>query len=286
MKRCWLLVAILGLSLLGRPTAHADKLQDALDALTAARLFSTLALDEGQLRQCLALVDAVQRAQADFERQQGQTLATAARALADKWQAVIRGEQTDPKLEQAIGQVLAETVYNERVHDQAVERLVLSLRNVLSGQQNGLIDWGKPAAQGEEEHLATGEDEALRYSLHIYALQTIDRARSLGGQYQARRIEVANDYLAAVAPPGTPLYDQLLPYVLDVFRRARLMTWLEWLQYRDVLADQLGQIIVIGQEQPPPASRPFNLKLVRQVLESPVTADVLQEMLAAARAPR
>ncbi|MFQ6131876.1 MAG: hypothetical protein ACE5R4_07545 [Armatimonadota bacterium] len=280
MKRQWVLVIALGLGAVSPPRASADQLQSALDALTALHVFNTLELDEGQMRQCLALTDSIQRMRADLERKQSETLAPAWRALADKRHLAVRGLRTSMELDEAVSKVLAEHDYNQQVHEQALTRLLLTLQDILHGQQNALIDWGEPAE--EEEELAAGEDEALRYSLHIYALQTIDRARSLGGQYQARRIEVADDYLSAVAPPGTPLYDELLPYVLDVFRRARLMTWLEWLQYRDVLAAQLTDLVGIGRE-PPPTTRPFNRELIRQLFESPVTGDVLREMLAVAR---
>jgi hypothetical protein len=276
------LVVVVALSLgIGSVSAWADELQQALNGLDDLGLLNSLELDAKQIQQLITFAKAVQAEDKRYDDLRAARTAESAEAWQQARQLLIDGQPIPKDLQDKMDSVVRADAAAREEHDKRVATNVAAIRTVLYPRQNALIDWRTPAEQQRREQTVQ-RDATNELALRALAMQTIESVRNLPvHQYFFQRLRVAEDFLAPIAPPGSPRYEELYPIVLDIFRRAKEADDMGYLRIRGALADELLQRTGLAEPLPVTMEKPITLDMLIAVFSHPQTLDTLQSMLKA-----
>ncbi|MFP4249115.1 MAG: hypothetical protein ACLFU7_05615 [Armatimonadota bacterium] len=233
----------------------ADEMQDAMARADALNLFRQIDLQRGQARQMIPPLQRIGRLVETHEQQRTQSLNRMESTLRQARQQLIAGAELGDEAESALEEYEERRASSQRDLYRSVDAEMQAIAEMLTPEQNELLDWTAPASirpeQSMEQRLRVQQVAMGRIQ---EAERTLDRVKHLDAfNFVTGRGPMLNDYLAGYFQPEGPQFQEAYQMVLDYTDEVRMLREEEWeAQSREIAAamvEDLGLMPTIDPEQ-------------------------------------
>lgn len=275
----WLAVT-LAVAMLTVPVA-ADEMQDAMARADALTLFRQINLSRGQAQQMIPPLQRIQTIVTNYNSQRRQSLQRLTPTLNQARQQLEAGRELSAEMIAALEeyQQSQETARLEAYR--SVNTEMLTVAEVLTQEQNALLDWTAPASiqprQQLEERL---EMQQLAMARIQEAARMIDRVKTLDAfNYVTGRVPIINDYLALYFDPQTAEYQQALEIVLDYTGNVRMLEEAQWqAQGLDIASDMVTELGIMPRLEPEERPGAIRWSTLFRILTHAETLEVVRDV--------
>ncbi|MFO8078883.1 MAG: hypothetical protein R6V07_01135 [Armatimonadota bacterium] len=275
----WVTVA-LAVAVFAVPVA-ADEMQDAMARADALNLFRQIDLQRGQARQMIPPLQRIVRLVETHEQQRKQSLNRMESTLRRARQQLVAGAELASEAEEAMEQFEEQREASQRDLYRSVDAEMQAIAEVLTREQNELLDWTAPASIRPERNM----EERLRVQQVAMgriqeAGRMLDRVKHLDAfNFVTGRGPMLNDYLAGYFRPDSPQFREAYQITLDYTDEVRMLREEQWqeqgLEIATAMVEDLGLMPTVDPERRPGA---VSWRSLYRLVTSPETLEVVREM--------
>ncbi|MFW5867666.1 MAG: hypothetical protein ACOCX2_07600 [Armatimonadota bacterium] len=270
----WLAAGLIAL-VLAVPVA-ADEMQDAMARADALALFRQIDLQREQARQMIGPLQRINEIVEGYNSQRKQTLDRMGPTLREARRQLVAGDELSAEMVSALEDYQQSRQAAELEAQRAVNAEMQALAEILTPEQNELLDWTAPGSIRPQEQLE-GRLRLQQIAMGRIqeAAQMLDEVKHLDAfNYVTGRQPIINDYLALYYDPQTVQFEQAVEIALAYTGNVRMLDEDQWgAQALDIAAgmvEELGLMPTMESEQRSDAiswSTLFRIMTHKQTLE-------------------
>jgi hypothetical protein len=275
----WIVLA-LAVAVFAVPIA-ADEMQDAMARADALNLFRQIDLQRGQARQMIPPLQRIGRLVETHEQQRTQSLNRMESTLRQARQQLIAGAELGDEAESALEEYEERRASSQRGLYRSVDAEMQGIAEVLTPEQNELLDWTAPASirpeQSMEQRLRVQQVAMGRIQ---EAARMLDRVKHLDAfNFVTGRGPMLNDYLAGYFQPEGPQFQEAYQIVLDYTDEVRMLREEEWeAQSREIAAAMVEDLGLMPTIDPEQRTGTVSWRTLYRLVTNPQTLEVVRQM--------
>jgi hypothetical protein len=275
----WMVLA-LAVAVFAVPAA-ADEMQDAMARADALNLFRQIELQRAQARQMIPPLQRTVRLVETHEQQRTQSLNRLEPTLRQARQQLIAGAELGSEAQLALEEYEERRASSQRGLYRSVDAEMQGIAEVLTPEQNELLDWTAPASIRPEQSM---EDRLRIQQVAMGRIQEtvrmLDRVKHLHAfNFVTGRGPMLNDYLAGYFEPQSPQFQEAYQIALDYTDEVRMLREEQWqaqgLEIAAAMIEDLGLMPTVDPDQRPGA---VSWRSLYRLVTNPQTLEVVRQM--------